>query len=93
LLSRLPLCPLDTQVDGRFRVACALKALWYLAPGGKVMVHDWEREFYRTPLLRFYVLHDVTSTGYLGVLTPKPLTPQQWVEAEEALAVYALDSA
>ncbi len=80
--------PLDTQVDGRFRVACALKALWFLAPGGKVMLHDWPRPDYQDPLLRFYDLHDVTSTGELAVLSPKPLTPQQWKEAEVTLEQY-----
>jgi hypothetical protein len=76
------------QIDGRFRVACGLKALWHLAPGGKVIIHDWERVYYQTPLLRFYDMFDVSSTGHVGVLVPKSLSAQQWDDAATALAVY-----
>jgi hypothetical protein len=79
------------QVDGRFRVACALKALRRLAPGGIVMVHDWQRPQYQEPLLRFYDLHDSTRTGELGVLVPKTLTPQQWRDADATLATYRME--
>ncbi|PRW50975.1 hypothetical protein C2E21_5537 [Chlorella sorokiniana] len=43
-------------VDGRYRVACALKALPYLTDASVVLVHDWEerRELYGKPLLQFY---------------------------------------
>ncbi len=80
-------------MDGRFRVACALKALWFLAPGGKVMLHDWERQHYQVPLLRFYDLHDVTSSGHLGVLVPKQLNASEWEEAALQLAKFGVDPA
>jgi hypothetical protein len=28
-------------VDGRFRVAVALKALWHIDAGSVVLIHDW----------------------------------------------------
>ena len=77
------------QVDGRFRVACGLKALWPLAPSGKLVVHDWERVWYHEPLLRFYNILEVTATGQMVVLTPKTLSEQQWHQARTLLDEYS----
>lgn len=43
-------------VDGRFRVACALRALWFVDTTSVVLVHDWvERQgMYGPPVLQFY---------------------------------------
>ena len=56
-------------VDGRFRVAWALAAFRHLAPGGKLLVHDFERPEYHV-LLRFYDM--VQKVDTLALLTPKP---------------------
>lgn len=57
-------------VDGRFRVACALRALRYVRPGyGVVMVHDWDRQEYRKGLFPFF--EEVEVAGRLAVLTPR----------------------
>lgn len=77
------------MVDGRFRVACGLKALWHLAPSGKLVVHDWERVWYHEPLLRFYNILEVTATGQMVVLTPKTLSDQQWHQARTLLDEYS----
>lgn len=66
-------------------MACGLKALWHLAPWGKLVVHDWDREWYHEPLLHFYDVLEVTATGQMVVLVPKPLTEQQWGHARQLL--------
>ena len=69
-------------VDGRFRVACALRALKHVAPGrGVVAVHDWERAAYGAMLGAFYDVVEVA--GRLAVLTPK----RAWDEGAWAAAV------
>lgn len=39
-------------VDGRFRLACALSAILHATPGTKILIHDFERDYYH-PVLRF----------------------------------------
>lgn len=56
-------------VDGRFRVACALAAFRHLAPGGKLLVHDFGRKEYHK-LLEFYTNEQEVDS--LAVLSPKP---------------------
>ncbi|PRW61371.1 leucine-rich repeat containing [Chlorella sorokiniana] len=50
-------------VDGRFRVACALKVLPFLTDGAVLLVHDWEqrRDVYGPPLLEFYELIELVD--------------------------------
>ena len=58
-------------VDGRFRVACALKALWHIDHSqGVLLVHDWtlRREQYHAPILKRYRL--VTVVDRLALLVP-----------------------
>jgi len=58
-------------VDGRFRVACALKALWHLDHSrGVLLIHDWtqRKEEYHAPILKRYKL--VTVIDRLAVLIP-----------------------
>lgn len=60
-------------VDGRFRVACALKAIPYLLQSnGFLILHDANRAAYK-PIFEFY--DEVSSAGALKVLTPKPVEP------------------
>ena len=56
-------------VDGRWRVACAISAFPFLAPTGRLMVHDFGREYYHS-LLKVY--DKETEVDELAVLTPKP---------------------
>ena len=56
-------------VDGRWRVACAISAFPFLAPTGRLMVHDFGRTKYH-PLLKVY--DKETEVDELAVLTPKP---------------------
>ena len=72
LRARFPTNLVDVAfVDGRFRVACALRALRHVAPGvGVVVVHDWtERPAYGDALKPFYDVVEVADR--LAVLTPK----------------------
>jgi hypothetical protein len=58
-------------VDGRFRVACALKALWHLDHArGVLLVHDWVGRpgKYHAPILKRYSL--VAVVHRLAVLVP-----------------------
>lgn len=58
-------------VDGRFRVACALKAIWHLDHSrGVLLVHDWvaRSEQYHAPILKRYELVEVIDR--LAVLVP-----------------------
>lgn len=56
-------------VDGRWRVACAISAFPFLAPTGRLMVHDFGRKSYHS-LLTIY--DKETEVDHLTVLTPKP---------------------
>lgn len=60
-------------VDGRWRLACAFHALSLLAPGGILLVHDYER--YDKHLAQWYRLHE--RSGSMAVLVP--LSPRQKV--------------
>lgn len=73
-------------VDGRFRAACALRLLPYLAPGAVVLLHDfWSRLHAHRRVLRYY---DVLGrSGSLGALRPKPLPPVAGPRGAEAAAV------
>ena len=58
-------------VDGRFRIACALKALWHIDHSlGVLLVHDWtlRREQYHAPILKRYRL--VTVIDRMALLVP-----------------------
>ena len=77
-------------VDGRFRVACALRALRHVRPGhGVVMVHDWYRQNYRDGLAPFY--QEVEVAGQLAVLTPRQ--NPDWVAWKVAVDAYEMVSA
>lgn len=56
-------------VDGRWRVACAASAFPFIAPTGRLMVHDFSRKYYHS-LLKVY--DKETEVDELAVLTPKP---------------------
>ena len=58
-------------VDGRWRVACALRARHRLAKNGVVLVHDFARPQYQ--VLRT-VFHVVKERGTLVVLRPRNVT-------------------
>lgn len=85
--------PVDAVlVDGRFRVACALRALRHVRAGhGVVMVHDWERAAYRDALAPFYDVVEVA--GRLGVLTAKRVRGVEWGEWAAALGRWEKDPA
>ena len=75
-------------VDGRFRVACALKALWHLDHArGVLLVHDWvaRGQQYHAPILRRYSL--VAVVDRLAVLVPSsptfPSSPAVGADDEE----------
>ena len=56
-------------VDGRFRVACALKAILYLVDEPVIIIHDfWNREKYHAVLEFASVVENATT---LAVLRPK----------------------
>ena len=55
-------------VDGRWRVACAISAFPFIAPKGRLMVHDFSRKQYHS-LLKLY--DKETEVDGLAVLTPK----------------------
>ena len=67
-------------VDGRFRVACALKALQHVAVNSTVLVHDFyraddhgiNREHYAMLLDWYDAAPPGGGTVELAVLTPKP---------------------
>ena len=57
-------------VDGRWRVACALQALWRCGDNARILVHDWnQRERYHE-LLEFADIDK--HVGSLVSLVPKP---------------------
>ncbi|ELR24104.1 uncharacterized protein ACA1_153030 [Acanthamoeba castellanii str. Neff] len=59
-------------IDGRARVPCAKKALGYISSDSVLMVHDFQREFYHTPMLQWYEeLEKFIEWPELGVLKPK----------------------
>lgn len=62
-------------VDGRFRVACALAAFHHLAPGGKILMHDFQRTEYHM-ILEFYDKEQEVDS--LAVLTPKAKIDQTY---------------
>ena len=55
-------------VDGRWRVACAISALPFIAPTGRLMLHDFGRASYRS-VLDFYTKE--TEVDGLAVFIPK----------------------
>ena len=55
-------------IDGRARVDCAKACLPYLKEGGLVLIHDFQRPWYK-PVLKYYNLHK--RVHILGVLQPK----------------------
>ncbi|KAI7837901.1 hypothetical protein COHA_008282 [Chlorella ohadii] len=59
-------------IDGRFRVACALKILNFLTEGSVVMIHDWKqrKDKYGPPLLEFYEM--IEQADKLAVLRRRP---------------------
>lgn len=57
-------------IDGRFRMACAVKVLPYVTKSSLVLIHDWmERKDNFRQILNFYDLDQVIDT--LAVLIPK----------------------
>jgi hypothetical protein len=54
-------------VDGRFRVACAIKALRYLRRDSLLLVHDYPRTY--DPILKY--VDQVTTWGTLALFAPK----------------------
>lgn len=61
-------------VDGRVRVHCARSAMrnHLLTPDGVVVMHDWERKFYKYVLQNFdQVAIDRRGHRHMGVLRPK----------------------
>ena len=72
-------------VDGRFRVAVALKALWHIDAASVVLMHDWPRrqEAYGQVLAYYDVVDAVDD---LIVLARKP--ELDWAAAAADLAVY-----
>jgi hypothetical protein len=61
-------------VDGRWRVACAISAFPFIAPKGRLMVHDFGRKNYHS-LLHFY--DKETEVDGLAVLRPKSGIPME----------------
>lgn len=55
-------------VDGRRRVECALFALMRLSLGGVVLVHDWCRKHYQSPLCHYARVIEVSDNT--AVLAP-----------------------
>ena len=55
-------------VDGRWRVACALSAFPFIAPTGRLMIHDFGRTNYHG-ILKFYIKE--TEHDELAVFRPK----------------------
>jgi len=96
-------------VDGRFRVACALKALWHLDHArGVLLVHDWVARGpqYHAPILKRYSLLAVVDR--LAALAPSspPAASETssgdeeeasrvrwWTEAAEEIGKYSRDAA
>jgi hypothetical protein len=54
-------------VDGRWRVACAMSAFPFVAPSGRLMIHDFGRAWYHS-VLDFYTKE--TEVDGLAVLIP-----------------------
>jgi FkbM family methyltransferase len=60
-------------VDGRARVSCVHAAAPLLAPNGVVVIHDWERPWYKTLLGDWEIVReDKVGPRHLAVLRPKP---------------------
>ena len=55
-------------VDGRWRVACAISAFPFIAPKGRLMIHDFSRRWYHS-ILKFYTKE--IEVDELAVLIPK----------------------
>jgi hypothetical protein len=72
-------------VDGRFRVAAALKTLWHIDGSSVVLVHDWpsRKEWYGR-VLAYYDIVD--SVDELVVLARK--SDLDWAAAAADLAKY-----
>jgi hypothetical protein len=49
-------------VDGRFRVAVALKALWHIDAASVVIIHDWTPRLKEYgPVLQYYDIVDLVD--------------------------------
>ena len=55
-------------VDGRWRVACAISAFPFIAPTGRLMIHDFGRTHYHS-ILKFYTKEN--EVDGLAVFVPK----------------------
>ena len=72
-------------VDGRFRVAVALKALWHVGPASVVLIHDWPpRAAAYGRVLAYYDIVDAVDE--LVVLARK--ADLDWAAAAADLATY-----
>jgi len=59
-------------IDGRFRTACAIKALDYLTKEGLLFFHDFFQRSYYWSILDYYEIVDKIETGQtLAILKPK----------------------
>ena len=61
--------PVDVVlVDGRFRVAAALKALWHIDAASVVIIHDWTQrvKVYGLVLQYYNIVHSVDSLVVLA---------------------------
>ena len=73
-------------VDGRMRVACALKALKYLHEKSVVMIHDWtDARSYAHPLL----LHHYDVIALVAYSDNEELCPQRTTDGEQVWREYA----
>ncbi|KNC77083.1 hypothetical protein SARC_10449, partial [Sphaeroforma arctica JP610] len=60
-------------VDGRFRVACALKALAYVRPKtGVLAIHDYQRPWYHVVEKYYDKIEEVVGHETFAVFKPKP---------------------
>jgi pantothenate kinase-related protein Tda10 len=72
-------------VDGRARVACAIKALWSIDDASVVLLHDYASRVYAyATVMKYYdVIHQVDS---MVVLARKPVL--DWDGAKRDLAKF-----
>lgn len=74
-------------IDGRFRVAVALKSLWHIHAASVVLVHDWtSRAAEYGRILKYYDI--VGSVDTLIILSRKRVDQVDWKSAQEDLAKY-----
>ncbi|KNC75970.1 hypothetical protein SARC_11515 [Sphaeroforma arctica JP610] len=64
-------------VDGRFRVACAIKALPYIRPGtGVLAIHDYERQHYHNIEQYYDKVEEVVAAETFAIFKPKENIPE-----------------